>query len=197
MRITFVIAPFTSSFSIMPGRYFCKSVLRGKTGIPCSGIQAQRVTWKLTKTMTRPPHANSWKNLERTRGWIALVSCRRRKKPVRNSSWFIAEKATGHLPFHAKKSAQSSFFRLKSWRDGWQISPRILRPDFSNAGIYSTPFRLSSRFVVAAAVSAAEIEVLAPPATEPATAWHAPLLENHFSPTNSGGGKFQLFHLAE
>src|SRR5438067_2216651 len=61
------------------------------------------------------------------------------------------------LEVHAKKLSQSSSFRSKSWSDGWQISPRILRQDFSNAGVYSTPFRLSSRFVVAGAVSAAEI----------------------------------------
>jgi hypothetical protein len=36
-----------------------------------------------------------------------------------------------------------------------------------------------------------------PSATAAATAWHAPLIENHFNPTNSGRGKFQLFHLAE
>src|SRR5437763_3071058 len=102
----------------------------------------------------------------------------------------------GHLPFHAKKLAQSSSFRSKSWSDGWQISPRILRQDFSNAGVYSTPFRLSSRFVVAALSQRQKLEAL-PSATAAATAWHAPLIENHFNPTNSGRGKFQLFHLAE
>jgi len=63
-EITFVIVPFISSFSIISGDPGWKGVTLERTGIPlCSGIRAQRVTWKQTKTMTRPPRANSWKNL--------------------------------------------------------------------------------------------------------------------------------------
>jgi hypothetical protein len=64
------------------------------------------------------------------------------EKPVRNSLWFIAANTMGHSAFRAKRSAQSSFFRLKLWSDGCKTSPKLLRQDSSSVGIYSMPFRL-------------------------------------------------------
>ena len=40
------------------GNYFYKSVPHGKTDIPCSGIRAQPVTWKLTNNAMKPRTAN-------------------------------------------------------------------------------------------------------------------------------------------